>query len=192
MKRKFPVTAFCVAQPGCICRWVTVHLTQPECPHEVLHVPDNGFLYALQYSEMPSCVLLPSHMLCVELHFNRFCHKQPKVLNSLSHSFPGPFPASRHSSTMALQDLFPRSAALCETLNTFSWAWRKMQVKDLPCLPLQPSWAPAVPSWVWQQTLSTGLGKSERVRGEHKGGFGKINAMGACTELSSQGVFQWH
>lgn len=76
-------------------------------------------LYALQHSEMPSCVL-PSHTLWIDLHFNRFCHMQPKVPQ-----LPGPCPAPSHCSTMALQDLFPRPAAPCETLNSCSWAWEK-------------------------------------------------------------------
>lgn len=94
IQRKFLITAFLAAQPECICSVsyaVTILLTQPECPHKSTARTRQWLFYALQYSEMPSCVLLLFHMLRVYLHFNRFCHLQPKVLSSLSRSLPDPF-----------------------------------------------------------------------------------------------------
>lgn len=82
---------------------VTILLKQPECPHESTACTRQWLFYALWYSEMPLCVLLPFHMLRIYLHFNRFCHVQPKVLSSLSRSLPDPFLSSTSVSVTDMQ-----------------------------------------------------------------------------------------
>lgn len=161
-------------QMGCA---VTVPLTQPECPHKVQNAPHNDTFYALQYSEMPSCVLLISSGWICTLMDSVTCSPKCQTLSGT---------VSQHQATAPPQlcRICSWAPALCETLNSSSWAQRKMLlVEDLPCLPVKSSCS----TNPWHRS-GEGRVREGRAQGKH----GKINAMGACTELSSQGVFQWH
>lgn len=159
---------------------------------------------------MPSCVLLPFHMLRIYLHFNGFCHAQPKVLSSLSLSLPDPFLSSTSASITEMQ-AGPAALSHC----TAKWLSRiytqgqqryaKHKIGPLghgerhcwwKTSPASPSSSPQLlqshHTSVWQQTLGTAPGKAECARGKHKRGFCKISAIRACTELFSQNFFQGH
>lgn len=153
------------------------------------------------------CPLL-FHMLRVYPHFNRFCHLQPKVLSSLSRSLPDPFLSGTSVSvtdtqagssalshctskrlsricTQGQQHYAKHKTGLLEHVERCCW-WKT------PCLPLRLSTAPAITSLVWQETCGTAPRKAERAGGEYKAKFSKINAIRACTQLSSWSYFQEH
>lgn len=160
MRIKFPVTAFCVAQPGCVCRWVVL------------------LLYLLQSLSVPRkyCMYTQWHFSCTPVFWNAFLcpspfphaldrsalwwilSHAPKVPNSLSHSLPGPCPAPSHYSTTALQDLFPRSSAMRD-IKLFLLGTEKDAAGGRSALPPPPA---------LQSSCNHRSGKAEWGRGEHR------------------------
>lgn len=184
MKRKSPATAFCVAFADELCSCCT--FTQPECPHKALHVPDNDSLCTPAFWNAFLCPPFP-HALDRSALQSILSHAAQSA--TVTRPLPSTEPLPHHGSA----GFVPKASSSMWNTKQLLLGMRKMLlVEDLPCLPLQLSRGPAIPSRAWQQTLGTALRKAEWARGEHRGGFGKINAMGAFTELSSPSVFQWH
>ena len=207
---KFPVTAFLVTWPECICSvscTVTILLTQPECLHKSTAGTGRWLFYVLQYSKMPSSVLLLFLMLRIYRHFNRFCRVQPKVLSSLRRSLPDPFPSSTSVSITETQT-GPWALRCCTTQRLLrvctqgQQRYTKHKIGPLGHARRCCWWktSPASPSGSPQLLQSLHVSGSKlsaqppgrQNEWEHKAGFSKINAVSASTELSSQSFSQGH